>query len=671
MIQKSIITLLIFMCIIVPISVFGQSTSPDGYAIITSRDTILGVHHCYTRCQDTLECPERSQCAALPNIGSVCLAIRPDDALPDDWFICESDLECTAQEQCIRQAGPRLINTFIEHKEDRGFDVHLIDETVWGGGQGDEAADHIRAWLQANYELLNLRYVLLIGDPRPTGDVPMRSSRPSNNAHQSWASNFIVFTDFYYADLDGDWDLDQDGHLAEYHVQAHQIQEGSPASQHRDNLTDDMGEGGANRDAEVAVGRIPFYGNPDDLDHILQKTMEYENEPEDQIAWRHSALLAAEGERRAFFGELIRSEILLPNHYEAYRVYDVDACWDHVNQQEDDCMSPIDGEPESLVCTPAHVETGLNLTHPGFVTWLTHGSGRGAQSVMLPRNVHALNDEYPFFTFQASCYNAQPTVSDNLAYELLKNGAIGTIGATTISHGPGSPMPSLQNDAGNAGMAYNFALRLIGEGMSAGEALNDLRRDVGVQNRWWYWKNYLTFNLWGDPSVGIYSHAQEESMLTPDAGGFTDMEIDDFGGMIDRDLIDAGELTDLFLVEGSDLMVHESLDMEIPLVVDQLIDDHGSHEDFMLMVDRESDLNTSSTILDYAMKIDFTTNQNEDHSHTMVEEISLNEEATANTANTANSGCESKPNSYNHSALFILFLCLGLRSRTKNSMTSS
>ena len=52
-------------------------------------------------------------------------------------------------------------------------------------------------------------------------------------------------------------------------------------------------------------------------------------------------------------------------------------------------------------------------------------------------------------------------------------------------------MPSLQNDAGNAGMAYNFAQRLIGEGMSAGEALNALRRDVTTQNRWWYWKNYL------------------------------------------------------------------------------------------------------------------------------------------------------------------------------------
>ena len=79
-------------------------------------------------------------------------------------------------------------------------------------------------------------------------------------------------------------------------------------------------------------------------------------------------------------------------------------------------------------------------------------------------------------------------------------------------------MPSLRFDAGNAGMAYNFAERLIAEGMTAGEALADLRRDVDVSNRWWYWKNYLTFNLWGDPSLGLDSHAQVMEPIPVDGG---------------------------------------------------------------------------------------------------------------------------------------------------------
>ena len=311
-----------------------------------------------------------------------------------------------------------------------------------------------------------------------------------------------------------------------YIVRENNIEEGSPASMHRESLGDDMGPGGANRESEVAVGRIPFYGNVDDLDHILQKTMDYENAPEDSIEWRRSALIAAEGEHRAFFGELIRSEILLPNDYASYRVYDVDACWDEALNEDVDCRSPIDGVPESLICRPNLVEAGINELRPGFVTWLTHGSGRGAQAVMLPGNVQSLPDDRPFFTFQASCYNGQPT-TQTISHMRLKNGAIGTIGAATISHGPGSPMPSLRNDAGNAGMAYNFAERLITQGMSAGEALADLRADVGVANRWWYWKNYLTFNLWGDPSVGIGSHVQAPPPEPVDAGVDSGMPVGD------------------------------------------------------------------------------------------------------------------------------------------------
>ena len=59
--------------------------------------------------------------------------------------------------------------------------------------------------------------------------------------------------------------------------------------------------------------------------------------------------------------------------------------------------------------------------------------------------------------------------------------------------------------------------------MAAGDALNDLRRDIGVRNRWWYWRNYLNFNLWGDPSVGIYSFAATDDEPEPDA----DMGVDD------------------------------------------------------------------------------------------------------------------------------------------------
>ncbi|MGC6417038.1 MAG: C25 family cysteine peptidase [Bradymonadia bacterium] len=526
---------------------YGQPVDNDGFVIISSRDTLLGRHDCRVGCVDDSGCASNQSCVMIPNVGQICHAIRDGQDPPDDWRLCEAALDCGADAVCVRQRAPVNVDAFIEHKRRRGFSVHLIDETTWGGGEGDQAADNIRAWLQQNYEALNLRYVLLIGDPRPTGDVPMRGTRPANNAHQEWADNPAVLTDYYFADLDGNWDLDGDGLLAEFTVNEPRIEPGSPASMHSDSLGDDVGAGGANRVAEVAVGRIPFYGDVDALDSILQKTMDYENASPDSIGWRRSALLAAEGEHRAFFGELIRSELLLPNGYSAYRVYDVHACWDYDLNEDVECRSPIDDVPDELHCTPAAVQSGIATQTPGFVTWLTHGSGRGAAAVMNLNNVMALADDQPFFTFQASCFNAQPTTTQNLAYELLKNGAIGTIGATTISHGPGSPMPSLRNDAGNAGMAYNFASRLLVEEMTAGEALADLRRDVDVANRWWYWKNYLTFNLWGDPSVSITSTSADQ-IEEPADGGMPEPSADMGGfddGLGDAGMVaDAGELSD-------------------------------------------------------------------------------------------------------------------------------
>ena len=76
--------------------------------------------------------------------------------------------------------------------------------------------------------------------------------------------------------------------------------------------------------------------------------------------------------------------------------------------------------------------------------------------------------------------------------------------------------------------------------MSAGDALADLRQDVDTANRWWYWKNYLTFNLYGDPALGIDSHALPEEMMPDADAGVPPADVDmgvpeDDMGMADAD----------------------------------------------------------------------------------------------------------------------------------------
>ena len=55
-----------------------------------------------------------------------------------------------------------------------------------------------------------------IGDPRQNGDLPMWIATPGTQATQDWASPLdSVPTDYYFAELTGNWDLDGDGYLAE------------------------------------------------------------------------------------------------------------------------------------------------------------------------------------------------------------------------------------------------------------------------------------------------------------------------------------------------------------------------------------------------------------------------------------------------------------------------
>ena len=79
------------------------------------------------------------------------------------------------------QAASSNLMDFVASKEARGFTVQVVTEGTWGGGTGDTAAENIRSWLQANYVSLNIKYVLLIGNPNPsTGDVPMKMCYPQD-----------------------------------------------------------------------------------------------------------------------------------------------------------------------------------------------------------------------------------------------------------------------------------------------------------------------------------------------------------------------------------------------------------------------------------------------------------------------------------------------------------
>ena len=409
----------------------------------------------------------------------------------------------------ISSASTKLAD-FVASKEARGFTVEIVTESTWGGGTGNTAAERLRSWLKGNYISLGIKYVLLIGNPDPSsGDVPMKMCYPQ----KSQPAYKECPTDFYYAELtSNDWNRDGDGQYGEYY--------------------DDF-LGNPPRVAEVAVGRIPYYGSISDLDHILAKIIAYESSPEVANSWRKNALLPMNPSDNVTpgyqLGEKIKNDILIPHDWSYHRVYD---------QYNTYCEpgSPgyvigIPADTETIPCNVTNVTNAWNGSAFGAVFWWAHGSQVYAEDIMDLSHAATLDDSHPGFTFQCSCLNGYPEAANNLGYTLLKNGCIATVSASRVSwYEP--KQTSFTGTATNSGMTYEYAKRLITEGMHAGDALNGLRADIspGFEE---LWMNYIDFNLYGCPAVGLYT-CREESVV------YDSHQINDASGNGDG-LADSGE----------------------------------------------------------------------------------------------------------------------------------
>ncbi len=277
---------------------------------------------------------------------------------------------------------------FIASKMARGFEVHLVTEeysiinngkkmglTGWAGEvglTGYEAAEKIRSYLVSRQNKID--YLLLIGDPHPGectgqdadgdylpgyqcndgGDVPMKWI--STTALSSWidycqdkpkphdyydcvniddhaSPKRATPSDYYYADLDSNWDHDGDKLIGnDVTVYCH-----DSSATSAENCTDwkttkldgaikRMSDSSyINRTAEVIVGRIPVYNNNiDDLDSILLKTIKYENTTKEGAQWRKNIFLPMYPSNVSTpnweLGEAIVNNFL-PSDFEYYRFY--------------------------------------------------------------------------------------------------------------------------------------------------------------------------------------------------------------------------------------------------------------------------------------------------------------------------------------------------------------
>jgi len=349
---------------------------------------------------------------------------------------------------------------FVNFQSARGFAVKVVTESGWGGGNGSTAAGNIRAWLQLNYQSQAIQYVLLIGGSDPTsGTVPMKMLWPRN-----WASSYKEApSDYYYADLTGNWDRDGDGYAGEE--------------------PDDFGAGGIDRIPEVYVGRIPYYGSIAELDSILRKTVVYESLAPGP--WAKSFLLpmvALDTDTPSYqLGEQIAAAFARPKGLTVDRMYDAGCA-----------VSP---PPEHSPSTYDAVQNDWTKG-AGLVFWMTHGSQDTATSVFASARCLYLDDSRPAIVYMASCLNGKPEDAANLGYRALAHGSVATLSASRVSWYYLAQTDFSRTDS-IGGMGYQYARFLLQSGEPCGKALADAR----LANPMGIWPNHLVFNLYGDPSL--------------------------------------------------------------------------------------------------------------------------------------------------------------------------
>jgi hypothetical protein len=424
-------------------------------------------------------------------------------------------------------ADSLLLPRFLAFRAAEGWDVDLATEADWDeptGAVDDSRQARIRAYLQARYASDPGAYLLLIGDPDPEqGDLPMLESYPvealTRYYPDSTADNMSPTpTDFYYAELSGDWDCDGDGLPWDYPDDA-----------------DCM-----DREPELFVGRLPVYGGDvDALDALLERILARDLEADK--SYRHRVLLPA-----ALFGVAGGSSATggdYPEHQDGAGV---------LAYIYDELPTAFQGqalrifEGEGLLPSPYTRDLDLSRDTlveqwslgAGLVVWAGHGwydsvhrviwnddlDGDGvgddaeisSPAFLESSDASDLVDAGGAFTWHISCDNAWPEDPNNLGLALLSGGAAGTMAATRVSYGvtgefgePFEPRPDL---AGGS-TASTYYAHWLAAGATVGEAAMWTKSELPgdgwekvyeeVDCTGFAWATRAEFNLYGDPTRSL------------------------------------------------------------------------------------------------------------------------------------------------------------------------
>lgn len=363
------------------------------------------------------------------------------------------------------------VQPLVDWESSKGRKVRVVTTSyVSYHSTGYDFAEKIRNFLRERFPSSGwgIRDVLIVGD---YDDVPMRRCFQD-------VGYGMPETDFYYSELslpdNQSWDIDQDRCWGE------------------DTDPNDFY-------GEVDVGRIPW-SDADVVEAICKKTIAFEKNCDP--AYKKNALLLG-----AFFWADTDNAVLMEIKSDpAWNAWMADWTTTRLYEQNSDHYSyyacDIDLNEQNAV-------TAWSEGKYSFVNLAGHGSpysshilGMGAPPFIQNASTGALNNDYPSVVVANACSTCD-TDYDNLGRQMLKDGAVGYLGATKVAfgiygwsdpyHGCGSSMD------------YFFTTAFTAGTRSQGESLL-LTVDHMYSNGLFYYVKYEIFewsSLWGVPSLSL------------------------------------------------------------------------------------------------------------------------------------------------------------------------
>ena len=360
------------------------------------------------------------------------------------------------------------VTSLVDWETYKGRTVEVVT-TSWinSNYSGYDTAERIRNFLRDKYPSgeWGIEDVLLVGH---YDQVPMRRTAQDEGYGRPE-------TDFYYAELsqaDSDsWDSDGDRQYGEYSDSIDYY-------------------------AEVNVGRIPW-SDRDTVQHICEKSVAYEQNG-DPTYKKNMLLLAAYFWANTDNAELMEEKTAQP--------WLADWTFTKLYEKNGDYWS-------SYACdyplTRANVQSVWRNGQFAFVNWAGHGSptsthiyGLGGTAFVNSYDCGFLNDDYPAVIFADACSNSD-TDETNIGQEMLRQGAVGFVGATKVAYGcSGWNSPY---DGSSQSLDYFFTSYVTSGDYTQGAALQRAMREM-YTNGLWYYTKYETFEwgaLWGNPNLSM------------------------------------------------------------------------------------------------------------------------------------------------------------------------